>query len=203
MSVPNHGPFCQSTTYPVKCWDCGEQIYIFQCTCGSTVLFDSLGSPWSTHDCGGEKLPTGWDAIRKLKSMGIPIDQQVMDYAFGEKPKRTNITPPPIIRVEPAQGETLDILAILREFNEETKITNSIQEFGAIGFQILGLKSNQKIAQITFHDTTKSQAESYTCLLPVGISVRKSDVGRLIGASLRGVVSGSMKYWIIEDINII
>jgi hypothetical protein len=202
MSVPNHGPFCQSKTYPVKCWDCGKQIYIFQCTCGSTVLFDRLGSPWPIHDCGGEKLPTGWDAIRKLQSMGVPIDQRVMEYAFGKKPKRPSNAPPPIIRVDPVHGEVLDIIAILREYNDTTKVVNSIKEFGTIGLQILGLKNDQKVAQITFHDTSKSQAESYTCLMPLALSVNKSDIGKLIGVSLRGVVSGSMSYWIVSNIDV-
>ena len=203
MSVPNHGSFCQSTTYPVKCWDCGARIYIFQCTCGSIVLFDRLGSSWPIHDCGGEKLPTGWDAIRKLESMGIPIDQRVMEYAFGKKSKRPNNAPPPIIRIDPVHGEILNILAIMREFNDTTKIVKTLNEYGVIGFQMLGLKNDQNIAQITFHDTTKSQAESYTCLVPSEIAVNKSDTGKLIGVSLRGVVSGSMSYWVVSEIEVL
>ncbi len=203
MSVPNHGPFCRSKTFPVDCWDCGKRIYIFQCTCGSTVLFNRLGPPWPLHDCGGEKLPTGWDAIRKLESMGVPIDERVMEYAFGKKQKRPTDAPPPIIRVDPIHGERIDILAILREINDTTKVISSLKSYGSIGFQILGLKNNQKVVQVTFHDTSKPQAESYTCLLPSPIAINKSDVGKLIGVNLRGVVSGSMSYWIISDIEVL
>ena len=50
--IPNHGIFCQTWTYPTKYWDCGAQIHVLQCSCGSAVLFDHLGSGWPHHDCG-------------------------------------------------------------------------------------------------------------------------------------------------------
>ena len=44
MATPTHGLLCQSWTYPTQCWYCRARIYVYQCSCGSAVLFDWLGS---------------------------------------------------------------------------------------------------------------------------------------------------------------
>lgn len=50
MPVPNHGPTCQTLTYPTRCSRCGESVFYFQCTCGSKVYFDDL-EDFARHDC--------------------------------------------------------------------------------------------------------------------------------------------------------
>lgn len=66
MPVPNHGPECRTTTYPTTCRDCGQEVYVMKCTCGSCVLFDELGEPWTLHEesCPGaaarELIADGW-----------------------------------------------------------------------------------------------------------------------------------------------
>ncbi len=54
MPNPNHGPSCQSWTYPTKCWTCQRAIYVHGCSCGSAVLFDALGGSWPIHDCDSQ-----------------------------------------------------------------------------------------------------------------------------------------------------
>ena len=52
MSVPTHGPFCHTTTYPTKCpLGCGKVVFFFSCSCQSAVFFDALGEPWPEHHC--------------------------------------------------------------------------------------------------------------------------------------------------------
>src|SRR5579885_1268066 len=89
--VPTHMLTCQTWAYPVNCWYCGASIYVFQCTCGSVVLFDSLGGAWPKHQCiglggaggiGGSGY-SGWTAIDVLRSQGVAITREITDKVFG------------------------------------------------------------------------------------------------------------------------
>lgn len=40
-------------TFKTVCWHCGEEIYVYQNTHGSVVLFDNLGGSWPKHNCSG------------------------------------------------------------------------------------------------------------------------------------------------------
>ena len=51
MPTPNHGPDCRSRTFPTRCRSCSQSVYVFQCSCNSTVLFDGLGNGWPEHSC--------------------------------------------------------------------------------------------------------------------------------------------------------
>lgn len=52
MPVPTHGPRCKKKfCRPSSCGQCGQQVFHWACTCGSNVLFDSLGEPWPKHEC--------------------------------------------------------------------------------------------------------------------------------------------------------
>ena len=50
MSIPTHDRSCITKTYPTKCKECGVGIFHFSCTCGSSVLVDSLDS-FRFHIC--------------------------------------------------------------------------------------------------------------------------------------------------------
>lgn len=199
MSVPTHYSSCTSWTFPVNCWDCGERIFIFQCTCGSTVRFDRLGGAWPQHDCGGEPLPTGWAAIRKLESMGVEIDEKVLEYAFGKNEPKTQ-TPPPIVKITPTHAATENHMLVLRECQSDTKIIKEIQSLGAIGLGMLGLTPNQELRQLTLHDTSNEQAKSFTCFISARHEPSKSDLGRLFGITLSGFHVGSLKIWLASDL---
>ncbi len=57
MPVPTHGPQCEKLfCYPSRCADCKQDVFYWGCTCGSRVLFDDLGEPWPTHECGKKRL---------------------------------------------------------------------------------------------------------------------------------------------------
>ena len=42
MPIPNHRFGCTTKTYPMKCKVCRAEVYHFACSCGSSILFDSL-----------------------------------------------------------------------------------------------------------------------------------------------------------------
>ena len=35
--------------FPTACQYCGDDIFVYQCSCGSVVLFDELGGGWPQH----------------------------------------------------------------------------------------------------------------------------------------------------------
>jgi hypothetical protein len=48
MSIPSHAPGCTTKTYPMKCKVCRSEVFHFACSCGSSILFDSL-DPFELH----------------------------------------------------------------------------------------------------------------------------------------------------------
>lgn len=46
-----HGWWCGARTRPIRCRMCRAEVFWFSCDCGSSVVFDALGSPWPVHDC--------------------------------------------------------------------------------------------------------------------------------------------------------
>lgn len=57
MSVPTHKANCRKLfCRPSYCSGCGRRVFHWACTCGSSVLFDSLGDPWPKHEC--KRMPS-------------------------------------------------------------------------------------------------------------------------------------------------
>jgi len=163
------------------------------------VRFNSLGDPWPQHFCGGDDLPTGWDAIKKLQNMGVKIDNKVLEYAFGKKEAKKE-APPPIAKVEPEHGSTHNLILVLREVQPATKLLKQIKELGPIGVGMLGLSNTKELAQLTLHDTAESQAKSYTCLIAGELQPSKKDIGQLFGITISGYDLGSLKVWLATGI---
>lgn len=44
-------------TYPIKCWECRQNVFFHTNGNGDVVLFDNLGAPWEVHAC--------WEDLRK------------------------------------------------------------------------------------------------------------------------------------------
>ena len=197
MSVPTHDFSCRSWTFPVDCWTCNQPIFIFQCTCGSTVLFDSLGVPWPRHHCGGiSSSPQGSAAIQRLVRKGGPIDKKVLGYTVdNKKTKRT-----PLVRVEPSHQETFTLTSVLREVQVGTNALRELKNLGLMGMQMLGLGKNQNLIQATFHDTNDEQQRSFTCFSPKSFKLEESDRGKLYGIKIVGYVIGSLKCWIVREL---
>lgn len=49
MPVPGHREGCETRIFATRCHDCGRKVWYFDCTCGSKVLFDVKGDPWTKH----------------------------------------------------------------------------------------------------------------------------------------------------------
>ncbi len=163
------------------------------------MRFNHLGDPWPQHFCGGDDLPKGWDAIKKLQKMDVKIDDRVLEYAFGKKvPKKQ--APPPIVKVEPTHDTTHNIILVLREVQPASKQLKQIKELGPLGLGVLDLSKTKELVQLTFHDTTEAQAKSYTCLISGEHQPSKSDIGKLFGITISGYHLGSLKIWLATGI---
>lgn len=124
MAIPTHGPFCQTLLYPVNCRDCGAPIRVLQCTCGSAVLFDTAAPHWDKHDCAGYSATAGvavgrlkgWAAVDVLRNQGVPISADIMErISPGRARGEASQTQWDLRRAEPRQGQSLSILALVRE----------------------------------------------------------------------------------------
>ena len=77
MAVPTHKPSCFTWTTGIACWDCRQDVFYFQCSCGSKVLFRTLGGDWEKHDC----------RLRRSKAIGAiaihlkSYDHRVLEWA--------------------------------------------------------------------------------------------------------------------------
>lgn len=68
MSVPTHGPDCETRTWRTTCPDCQRPVWFLSCTCGSKVLFDNKGYPWRLHS---ESCPVY--SVRQQLDEGVSV----------------------------------------------------------------------------------------------------------------------------------
>ena len=188
MSIPTHGPFCQTLVYPTRCWDCQQEIFVLECSCGSAVLFDQLGVPWPKHACSGRYLG-GWGSAETL----LPD---------GDRPasRTAEETESNIKRVDPTVGEQRSLLAVVRELHASTKRTAAIEALPEFGIRLLGLDPAINYWQITLVDNGIRPNESFTALLPGPVARGlKQHVMVMVEMTARG--SGGQVNWVITDIN--
>jgi hypothetical protein len=83
MPIPTHGPQCETRTYPMKCKACRCSVYHLQCTCGSSVMFDTL-DPFELHICKGYAASLGEYSLSmrlRIKSRESKKLEKEMRYA--------------------------------------------------------------------------------------------------------------------------
>ena len=211
MSIPTHGPSCQTLVYPTSCWYCQQAIFVLQCSCGSAVLFDQLGAPWPRHTCdgiggggiGGSGL-SGWMAVDTLRAHGVSITPDVMAKMFPSKGQsdRSARQETTIKRVEPENDSQRPLLAVVRELSQDTKQTEDVATLSDLGSKLLGLDSRVRYRQITLIDNRVRPNESYTALVPDHLA-RGLRLGAMVMADMRGGVAGEFAIWVVTDINLL
>lgn len=194
--------------YSTDCWGCGKPIHILQCTCGSAVLFDYPRPPWQEHEChsgiGGSGY-TGWQAVDVLRSMGIPIYEDVLNKIFpkaSNKQRALKSASDDIKPVKPVRGVRRSLLAIIRELHTETKRTEYLRKLGSVGAKILDLPPSQ-LWQITLVNNGRRPNLSYTCILSARLGLSKTAKNKMVFAEIEGRVAGEHGIWIVTDIQMI
>ena len=211
MSIPTHGPSCQTWVYPASCWHCQQAIFVLECSCGSAVLFNQLGAPWPKHTCdetggggiGGSGL-SGWMAVDTLRAHGVSITPDVMAKIFpgegqNDPSVHWEITTK---RVEPESDSQRPLLAVVRELSQDTKRTKDVATLPDLGLKLLGLDSRVRYRQITLVDNRVRPNESYTALVPDHLA-RGLRLGAMVMADMRGGVAGEFAIWVVTDINLL
>lgn len=155
MSIPTHGPSCQTLVYPTSCWYCQQKIFVLECSCGSAILFDHIGAPWPKHTCVG--YFGRWSTVATLQASGAPITSAVTAEPETE-----------IKRIDPMAGELRAVVAIVRDLHSSTKRTESVKALPEFGRKLAGLNPKMNYWQITLVDNRSRPNESFAadCCCP-------------------------------------
>ena len=193
-----HGSWCNSVTWRTKCRSCKEQVFFFQCDCGSGVFFDKLGPPWPIHDCdtawarnlkrwkddsGGLNVEIGPGMTVRWPPEG-PIDQGVVTRAV-----RRDRRPDPIEAIQPEGSEEVTVVGILRELQVEVGVAAFLklpETSMASGF--LGKLAQGRWGKVTIHSQSPrvDMLNSYTAWVP---SPALSDAGNSKGVTVEARIS--------------
>ncbi|WP_158627511.1 hypothetical protein [Corallococcus sp. AB038B] len=129
--------------------------------------------------------------------MGIPIDKQVLDYAFPTGiPAPPPGRPPPFERANPVHNQKLQFIGAVRELLPKTKHIHELAQLGQTGWKMIGLPSSTQFWQITVADNSNSPQKTYTALVPGKLGQSGITKNQLVFIELRGVALGSFSAWI-------
>lgn len=223
MSNPTHSSSCRSWTYPVSCHGCPDEIFVHQCTCGSTVLFDDLGPPWPLHDCftkavkalkavlkaGADPKAATFTPFADLKDLlgpaGSPESNVGSSFPVAPKsgPGAQPSTKQPIEtkKMGPIAGDVQHFIGVVREMSPKTKMLDQLYaEVGSIGIKAFGLPARRNAIQVTIVDTAGEPYESYTCVADKSRLDRAVKVDVMVGATLRSIASPALLIWFADEL---
>lgn len=201
MSIPCHGPFCESRTYPTRCKHCGQTIFILQCNCGSTAVFDHLGHPWPKHVCAGWSGGAGADTgpVRGRRPPKLPDAWTKGGLRHGNR--NLNVQGGTTIkRVDPTTGGRRTLRAVVSALHTDTKLTKKVNAFLQSGIRLSNLDPRTHYRQITLVDNRVRPNASYTALIPDGLT-RGLCENVTAKAEIRGMPLNAMRCWIVTAIS--
>lgn len=202
MSVPAHGPFCQTKTYPTRCKDCAQDIFLLQCSCGSIVLFDELGWPWSKHICAGRAQAATGVGVGGTGALWTVTDE--LQDIFEDKVRRDRdpTSVPESSIVEPTEGASQTLLAVLRELRSNSHPVARLNNMPAAGVRLLGMNSKEKYWQTLLVDNGVRPNEHYSALAPHRL-VADLKPNVMVMADLEAQVHGDWRHWVVKAIHAI
>jgi hypothetical protein len=173
------------------------------------VLFDEPRAPWSEHNCQetgtiGRSGLKGWIAADVLRANGVSISPKIMTLLFPQSSakKKTEPPPQPIKKIAPKSGQSLHLLAVVREISRGTKRTAELDVLSGVGAKILNLPKG-KLWQITLVANSERPNLSYTCVLPAALGLPESAKNKMVFAKLEGKVVGSHALWLVTSIELV
>jgi hypothetical protein len=181
-----------------------------QCTCGSAVLFDKPRPPWPEHDCrtsgslGGSGL-SGWAAVDVLRAHGVPIDAGIRAKVFAKKPSTTRAAATAVDEtkaIEPASGQKVGLLAVVRDLLTDTKRTSRLNSLGAVGSRMLRLPGGT-LWQLTLVANSERPNRSYTCVIPASLELARDARNKMVFAQLEARIAGPHAVWLVTEIQLI
>lgn len=222
MSVPTHGIHCNARTFPMKCTNCGDEVFYFSCNCGSKVFFDELGPPWPVHDCAFSKSDRDWARSRpkrKFGSGGVQVDlspgvtaTRPPEIAFEwhidpvvEHRERNNARSRklhPIESVPPGADSSVEIAGVVREVRWHVDVYASLKvPRTPVSEGFLGPLGSGVWSKITVH-VLEDLIYSYTAWVATA-ALRQNAVTRDAAVSAvlhRQDVGGKAREWVCEGL---
>ena len=206
MPSPSHGPDCQSRTFPTDCLNCAEPIFIYQCSCKSTVLFDELGNGWPRHACSPAThvKPSSYTDTDVFK-VDRPPSRRAQKKTTRAKRQQKSNTAGDFNGIKPTEyiGDSFRGIAHIRELPSITTRVQNLAQLGGIGKLLLGLTDRDfvrgNLLQMTLEASNDGQRRTFTAIVSAsllrGISLTvHMPVGVTIEA--RGVPTGPAEWFV-------
>ncbi|MBB1177723.1 hypothetical protein [Brevundimonas aurantiaca] len=220
-----HRSECRSWIYPWRCPECTSPIFVYQCTCGSGVFFESNQPPWPRHDCGaaivrqsmagaGGWLKTGLDPAT---GKGRPFACLKGFVAVGggtpvDLPPEAHRPPPPVAvgvkAMDPMPGEVESFIGVVRDVKADTsRLETLYQGLGDLGRKLLDLPARTAARQITVEKNDLDPIESYTAVtsrdllsgIGIGIGVGVG-VGQMVWVELEARHAADRSAWVVTSL---
>lgn len=218
MPVPTHSPSCTSRAIKLECWNCGEEVFYFFCSCGTKVFFDSLGSPWPIHDCNAFETKDLLEQI--FETYGVIDDSVINRLKIICEEKDTTLPPDALskitnflhrnvskrikLEIQPNESE-------LGVYGKITGVNHSINfykkfnlEKGNISQMLLGKLANEQFSEIILETlpNKQNQIKIYRVFIPERvIKQMKLTTKKFITIKIltHSFVSGQ-KIWLVDEI---
>ena len=207
MPSPSHGPDCHSRTFPTDCRNCTEPIFIYQCSCNSTVVFDELGNGWPRHSCSAVTLvePSSCATDTELFQVDRPPSRRAQKKTTRAKHQQKSKIAGDFNRIKPNEyiGDSFRGIAHIRELPTTTTRVLNLAQLGGIGKLLLGLTDNDfirgNLLQMTLEASNDGQRRTFTAIVSAsllrGISLSAHmPVGVTIEA--RGLSTGPAEWFV-------
>ena len=218
MSVPNHSSSCLTRAFKTSCRYCDEKVYYFFCTCGTKLLFESLGPPWPIHYCLDEVEDiidvitdtygtVDQSALNRIRIIseerGFELSDETVDKLKSYLTKNDKKQIRRII--QPSDQETL-VIGIVMSIRHNINFFKRLNiENTPIGKQLLGQFGKESFAEITVRTSPNQEniIEEYIVFLPESIVTRiklreKDSVVTKINSQMIALIEN---YWCVEFID--
>ena len=198
MPTPSHGFACSSRTFPTSCRFCGDDIFVYQCSCGSVVLFDELGGNWPQHRLA---------CYLKLGDARPPSAEQRSQWLRREFEHLRKLLQPSnvqFVSIDPSSvaGQIVAAVMMVREIPSRTRRIERLDKWNAIARAVMGVdRPVGDYVQITLADTGCEPRSTYPAIVERDLVDRLSlDHNALVGATLEARSSGEIAEWFVTEI---
>lgn len=223
LGHPKHRASCQSRTRPIRCQDCNDKVFAYECSCGSFVLLEApLGPPWTEHDCYERDLAkirreetkkySGsvlikrseyQDRVRQMKTKfnhhgrsTFLSKRKLRQQGESKKRRRTNYAEPSRSNILPHGFVQRDIIGFVKAIDLGA---SSLARVRNRDIKKSKLPPNKEMAQLTVIDGTKNPNQRFVCLV-LKRQIAELVQGATIGLSIKGSNDGGELFWFVKSL---
>lgn len=216
--VAAHGIWCGAKTYPTRCRYCHEQVFYFECRCGSKVFFSELGGSWPEHRClqllihrhGKEFVERGMAAQMMQHPASRLVNRVERRYveSVRQQYERRRGAERWTRRIEASAGAQIRDRAVIREAIRTVDVyaKTDVSPFSSLARQFLGVLRSDDFGQITLYvgDLAYGDPQSYTCFIKTELldklRIERGDLVRFFARAIR--VGSDKNFWLCSEIDV-